>query len=268
MLSEQQRTEFDLFGVVKVNSLLSEQAGSRARNAVLSRFEGLGLACDDEWQLAGRSRTQWPDKGYSAKAIGNKIVEVERLLDEPNIKPIANTILENAELDRQVFKRPQILVTLPNAGNWFVPDNGWHVDLARLKSGRCPGVQLFVLLSEIKPKGGGTLVMAGSHKLLNNGSFIRASEVAKQIKQDPAFVALMTKSQAVYDDGGQTQRIELSAKENGLAIVELIGSPGDAYFMDLRVLHSAAPNVSDSPRMMATHRFLRADVVPELTIGK
>jgi hypothetical protein len=38
----------------------------------------------------------------------------------------------------------------------------------------------------------------------------------------------------------------------------------NAYLTDLRVLHTAAPNATDRPRMMATHRFVRADVVQEL----
>jgi hypothetical protein len=43
------------------------------------------------------------------------------------------------------------------------------------------------------------------------------------------------------------------------------GAPGDAYFTDLRVLHSGAPNAADRPRIMATHRFVRTDVMQELT---
>jgi len=46
--------------------------------------------------------------------------------------------------------------------------------------------------------------------------------------------------------------------------VELCGAPGDAYLVDLRVLHAAAPNASDRPRMMATHRFIREGVEQEL----
>jgi ectoine hydroxylase-related dioxygenase (phytanoyl-CoA dioxygenase family) len=39
---------------------------------------------------------------------------------------------------------------------------------------------------------------------------------------------------------------------------------GDAWLMDLRTLHVAAPNCSARPRLMATHRFLRADLTCEL----
>ena len=48
-----------------------------------------------------------------------------------------------------------------------------------------------------------------------------------------------------------------------LELVELTGVPGDAYLTDLRVLHSGAPNASVRPRMMATYRFMRADLMAE-----
>jgi hypothetical protein len=50
-----------------------------------------------------------------------------------------------------------------------------------------------------------------------------------------------------------------------LEVLELTGSAGDAYFTGLRVLHTGAPNAGDHPRIMATHRFVRADVMQELT---
>jgi ectoine hydroxylase-related dioxygenase (phytanoyl-CoA dioxygenase family) len=52
--------------------------------------------------------------------------------------------------------------------------------------------------------------------------------------------------------------------ETRLEVVELVGEPGDVWLMDLRVLHAAAPNCSDRPRLIATHRFLRADLMPEI----
>ncbi|WP_262694725.1 phytanoyl-CoA dioxygenase family protein [Kordiimonas aquimaris] len=268
MLTEQQRAEFDLHGILKVKSLLSEQAVSRARHAILSRFEALGLSRRGEWRLEGRSRAKWPDKGYSAKAVGNKIEEVENLLGEPGVEPIVGSTLEHANLDHQMFKRPQILVTLPNKGEWFIPKDGWHVDIARIGSGRRPGVQVFILLSEIKPQGGGTLVVSGSHRLLNNDGFIRSRDVAKQIQKKPGFCKLMSEIESASGELLRSEDSKHSNQQDDLSIVELTGSPGDAYFMDLRALHSAAPNISDHPRMMATHRFLRADTLPELTLSK
>lgn len=265
MLTEDQHSEFEKFGIVKIPALLSRQAISLGQKAILSRFERLNLAANGKWHLDGRPPAKWPDKGYSAKSIGNKIDDVERLLDEPGIKPVAHGLLNSSDLDHQYFKRPQILVTLPNAGDWFIPSNGWHVDIARAASGRRPGVQVFILLSDIKPQGGGTLVVRGSHKLLNDGRFIRSRDVVKILRQDPHFHdAISAKRPKPVEAHGAAGKMP-SAQNPELDLVELTGAPGDAYFVDMRAIHSAAPNMSAQPRVMATHRFLRADVVPELT---
>lgn len=267
MLTAQQCKNFDVSGVLKVKSLLSVDAVARARAAILGRFASLGLAANGRWTLSERAPAEWPDKGYSAKSIGNKISDVERLLDEPGVQPIVDTVLDHADLDREFFKRPQVLVTLPNAGAWFAPTDGWHVDIARTPSGVRPGVQVFILLSEIKPQGGGTLVLAGSHRLLNEGRFVRSRDVAKLLRQDRDVCAAMATTPETLEEYAKRAVKHDAGQNPHLGIVELIGSPGDAYFMDMRVLHSAAPNMADQPRVMATHRFMRADIVPELAAG-
>lgn len=264
MLTADQQTEFELSGVLKVKSLLSAPVISRARASVLSRFEALGFSRDGQWQLEDMPRSNWPDKGYSAKAIGNKIADVERLLDQPGVKSVVNDILDHADLDTEFFKRPQILVTLPNAGEWFMPHDGWHVDIPRLASGRRAGVQMFILLDEVKPQGGGTLVVAGSHQLLNNDVFVRSRDVTKLLRQEPFFHKLMSAPDSNAGGLAVTDNSVQSTQTADLEIVELTGSPGDAYCMDMRAIHSGAPNMSGQPRMMATHRFLRADVASEI----
>jgi ectoine hydroxylase-related dioxygenase (phytanoyl-CoA dioxygenase family) len=49
-----------------------------------------------------------------------------------------------------------------------------------------------------------------------------------------------------------------------LQVMEITGAPGDAWLIDLRVLHAAAPNAGDQPRVMLTHRFERADLLAEV----
>ena len=264
MLPPQQQAEFETSGVVKVRSVFSEPEISRARNAILARFEALNLSRNGQWHLDQRPPANWPDKGYSAKQIGNKIAEVECLLDAPPVKQITDNVLAHSKLDTQIFKRPQILVTLPNRGAWHVPHDGWHVDIPRLSSGQRPGVQIFIILSEIQPQGGGTLVVSGSHRLLNNGEFIRSRDVTKRLRQYSFFRKLMATPHPAPDQYRHTESDTKSQADIPLDIVELTGAPGDLYLMDMRALHSAAPNASHRPRMMATHRFLRAETAVEI----
>ena len=262
MLTADQQAEFNRSGVLKVDSLLSRAAVNVGRAAVLKRFERIGLSDSKRWLLDGIPRSDWPEKGYRTKDIGNTVQAVEKLLDEPGVRSIADKLLGHAELDCEFFKRPQILVTLPNSGEWFVPYGGWHVDEPRLSNGQCPGVQVFILLREIKPQGGGTLAIAGSHKLLNNGGFVQSRDVTKRLRKEPPLKDFMSHPRSSID---WFETGEVTTQSSGLKVVELTGSPGDAYFIDLRTLHSGAPNMRDEPRVMATHRFLKADAAAEMT---
>jgi len=147
---------------------------------------------------------------------------------------------------------PQLLFTLPNATTWTVPATIWHLDMPRLPAGGVPGVQLFTFLEPVLPEGGGTLVVAGSHRLLNTGRFIRSKDVKARLKRWPYFRELMAKdatdrSRFVHEVG-RVDDVELK-------VVELCGQPGDLYLTDLRLLHTLAPNAARVPRIMLTQRF-------------
>jgi ectoine hydroxylase-related dioxygenase (phytanoyl-CoA dioxygenase family) len=263
-LRPEQLAEFDRRGVLRVAGLLSGDRVRRAREYVQDRLAPLGLWREGAWRLGDHPKPQWPDSGLKAsKVIGNKHPDVEALIDEPALLAAVDVLLEGHAFDREIFKRPQLLISLPNADNWTAPTD-WHVDCPRLASGRRPGVQLFTFLDTVEPRGGGTLVIAGSHRLFNEGRFILAKELGRLLRREDFFRKLCSEG-----PGGRHNRAHLlnhagAVGNVALEVVELTGAPGDAYLIDLRVVHAVAPNAADRTRMMATHRFWRADVVQEL----
>ena len=53
-----------------------------------------------------------------------------------------------------------------------------------------------------------------------------------------------------------------------LELVELYGNIGDVYLMDIRILHSIAPNPMINPRIMASQRYLSEKVREHYDITK
>jgi ectoine hydroxylase-related dioxygenase (phytanoyl-CoA dioxygenase family) len=264
LLTSQQRDEFDRLGVLRLKGLLSAERVRRAREAVLRPLERLGLWRDGSWRLDAVARPRWPDSGLkTSKAIGNKQPDIEALIQDPALLAIVDELLEGQPFDRTVYRRPQVLFTLPNAEAWTVP-TGWHVDGPRLASGRGHGVQLFTFLDAVEPGGGGTLVVTGSHRLLNEGRAIRIAEMRRLLCRDAFFRRLYC--DPPIDEVARTDLMSETRVMGDveLSIVELTGEPGDVYLADLRVLHAAAPNTADHPRVMATDRFVRVDVMEEL----
>ena len=259
-LTPQHREAFERQGVLKLDSLLSADVVREARELVYRKLEQVGVTQDGGWRLGDGSKPQWPATGLkTSKVIGNRQPEFEALIGEPDVIAVVDALLEGQPYDRTIFKRPQLLLTLPNAEAWSLP-SGWHSDFPRLASRQSPGIQLFVCLDKVLPSGGGTLVVAGSHRLLNSGRFLRTADITAALGRAAFFQRLFAGSEATDLPVGEEDGVELQ-------VMEMTGAPGDAYLMDLRLLHAAAPNALDRPRLMATHRFARADLMRESADG-
>lgn len=260
-LSSEQRAAFDREGVLRLPQFVSPPALEAARAVVLKPLSELGLWRDGAWRVDALPRPKWPAKGLKApKAIGNRHAELAALFEEPAARALVDELLEGRDHDRTIYRRPNVLITLPNADAWFVP-NQWHADGMRLKSGESPGVQLFVMLDDVAPGGGGTMAVAGSHRLLNDGRNLKTAQIRDELVREPFFRDLYADERApgraeLLDRRGRVGDVEV-------ALVEMTGAAGDVWVIDLRVLHSAAPNAAATPRLMVTNRFVRADVVAE-----
>ena len=77
-----------------------------------------------------------------------------------------------AVLETRAWETPRrwgaIFVAFPTAREWGVPAGGWHID-ANYRSRLWPpgGVQTHALFGDIAPRGGGSLILSGSHRLIH-----------------------------------------------------------------------------------------------------
>lgn len=150
------------------------------------------------------------------------------------------------------------LITFPNPGcSWAVPSSGWHVDSTRWSAEReCPGIVAFTFLDEVRPRGGGTLVMPGSHRLTwqlcrRVGGFMRTSEMKATLAAEcPWFADLWRESTTDPDELRRYFHDGVAIEGTHVHLAELCGQPGDIVLMNQRILHVAAPNALDTPRMM------------------
>jgi len=147
------------------------------------------------------------------------------------------------------------LVTFPN-GPWRLPRAGWHTDGPTWPTGAREAssfLRLFVLLEPAAVRGGGTLCVTGSHRLLQvladeEGAMLRSPTGRERLRREsPWFGALWG-----GDEADRTRTLmEDGAVVRGVAVrvEEMIGEPGDLILMRASVLHAIAPNESDRPRL-------------------
>jgi hypothetical protein len=261
-LTRHQFEEFERSGVLRLEGLLSDEVVRPARDVVLRQLAKTGLWRDGAWRLDALPRPTWPDHGLkTSKVIGNRHEQLAALIGDPALCAVVDALLGGRAYAAQgAYKRPNVLFTLPNAQTWSLPD-GWHTDSPRLASNESAGVQLFTFLEPVGPRGGGTVVIAGSHWLINEGRHIRPRDLVAQLRRDVVFREMLSATPPGVGDGGLPAA---TVHDAPLRVMELTGSPGDAWLMDLRVLHASAPNAGDRPRVMLTHRFERADLLPEV----
>lgn len=204
----------------------------------------------------GQPGAVWPKGGVNVKRLGVRPAEIEAVFAAPEMIALSSALLDGAAPDRTIWKRPQLLVTLPNAAPWPAP-RGWHRDFPRLaKPGRL-GAQVFLCLDAVAPGGGATWVVAGSHRLLVAGSALPIRDVHARLRRLDYIRALY---EGVNDLRGHRGEVEGVALEP----VELSGGPGDVFVMDPRAMHSASANGSDRPRIMGTDRLVTAEVAAEV----
>lgn len=130
----------------------------------------------------------------------------------------------------------QLLLSLPRQGTWTLQRLNWHVDVTADPPDQLPGIQAFVLIDDLAPKGGATLAVAGSHHHHARGS------ASAQVLRD-----LLARAPA---------DLETRLADKGMHLLEMCGKAGDVVLMDMRLLHTPSINATKHLRMMATSRFL------------
>lgn len=155
------------------------------------------------------------------------------------------------------------LITFPNATRWELPYKGWHQDWDFTVD--CDPIRFckaFVFLNEVRPTGGGTLVVRGSHRLHGRYDMGRATDANGRIRkgssllyeQCPWLRDLVTAGDATH----RRARFMDSAEDvDGVAlrVVELTGHPGDVVLIHPWLIHTVAPNAADGPRFMRAPVF-------------
>ena len=289
-ISDATRLEFAERGVVRIEGLIPDAAVTPNRERVHGILEEAGVWQDGRW-IANHERAENQPPGKFDWLAPTKPLPMRRIRDCAKSKAFQAMFATDAlaaakELGGErlfaseptasgaigAFSRPQLLFTPPGARHWFVPNAMWHVDVPRLGDVGPPGVQIFILLDDLPPGGGATLVVAGSHRLLND-RVRRSKDVKKSLKRRPYFQHLMgprpqyrNPSEGANIDADSAHLLHQPGHDGDvpLQVVEMAGKAGDAYITDLRLLHTLAPNASPRPRLMATQRLPYPDIAHKL----
>jgi len=143
---------------------------------------------------------------------------------------------------------------------WTVPTGVWHWDCALHQNvGAVERLVVFTFFSPVETGGGGTLIVEGSHRLLQSfyhqlppeeRALAHRTLRKRLLEWDPWLQRLC--GLETVPAGRNTYLMGASHDVRGfpLRVVELTGRPGDAVICHPLMFHTTAPNHSDVPRFM------------------
>lgn len=256
MLTPEQRTQFEQEGFVKLPAAVDPELVAEMRDAVWKRAAAVvGVHRDrpETWKRVSPRYVRSISKagGFDAMCSPALRAALDELLGPDGwSKP------------RQAG---QLLMNEPSPGEWDVPHKQWHFDFAAPSAAeRLPGAQAFVFLDRVEPRGGGTLAIAGIHRLVEQVRRAagpryegRSAELRRDLKRVVPWLRALTTLRSGED---RVARFMTPSDCDGveLRVVEFCGEPGDAVLMHCWLMHAGAPNRGTQPRIVLTERFRRS----------
>lgn len=139
----------------------------------------------------------------------------------------------------------------------------WHLDIGSVRYLRpLPVLRAFTFLAPVPPAGGGTLYVAGSHRLAlamedakasahaDSGRIMRSRDVRERLKAEHPWLARLLS--ATEGQARELLGVDVRVGGHDLRFEEMTGSEGDLILMHPAVLHASSHNALDQPRMMLT----------------
>ena len=153
--------------------------------------------------------------------------------------------------------KPLLLLTFSNQHDYLgdsqIPSRMWHSDAPHLPGKGLSGIIVLGFLNRVEPRGGGTMVIQGSHRLFEESERPIPSRVVRRRLKKHALMRDLFTPGAENRDRYLKETTYVDGAE--LKVVELVGNPGDAWFVDAGCLHTITRNYLDEPRMMVRGFF-------------
>ena len=254
VLTETQVAQFERDGFVKLESAFPRESALAAQDFLWERLAAQGVRKDDP--------TTWVEP-----MVHLKETYTDPVFQACQTERLTGAIEDLIGRDRWAGKgKPPywgwwpVNFAVGADKSWTVPTGGWHWDGIQFKhfvDAPDQGLLLLPMFSETGPRGGASLIAAGSHRPvarllakhpdginigeaigLSNATYPWLSALTSQANSPADRVAYFMEQDG-QDDTGQPLRV-----------VEATASPGDVYLCHPFVYHAASQNHSGIPRFM------------------
>lgn len=257
LLSTEQIDLFNEKGYVKIPEVLN-------REIALQMQEEIWVELEDDFGIKRSDTKTWTTPAHSPKRA--KISPTNELLINDKFRSIISSLIGKSN-----WEEPKswggFLVNFPEKEHqkWDLVNKLWHWDYELFRQPELGGLLIFSFFSEVLPKGGGTLIVSGSHRALRQyyaalstqQKIMKHGEQRKHFMKTHPYFKKLTSPELKH-----TKHVDWFMDEEQvfdgvpLKVVELTGNPGDVVFCHPRLVHApVGMNHNDYPRIMRT-KFL------------
>ena len=262
MLTAEQREEFDHTGIMRLPGAIAPKETQEMLNLVWDAVEQRTDVRRDD-----------PRTWKGQRVMGKQDLPASTTFAQIGSPAICDTL--DRLFGRSKWQRPErwasMLVTFPDsAAKWSVPHTTWHLDFPASRDFEgLFAARLFVCLARLTRGGGGTVFVAGSHRLVqklisdSDADQIRSAEARKALIRAHPWVKSLCSPDGKTDRVGQF--MNRSARLTGgvdARVVEMTGEAGDVLLTHPLLLHAAATNCTQSPRIVLSSTIYRCGVTP------
>ena len=251
------RSCFGATGVVRLRGAFAAEQAAVMKAAVWRHAERqAGLRPGDPASWAGSPVLNW--QGLKHNPVFTPLVDNQSVRD-------ALEVIFGAGAWQPPRFGAQILFSLPEPGPWVLPD-AWHMDCG-FEEATWPvrSVKLFAFFGEIGPRGGGTMLLPGTHEVVDRyrEGLPTPAGAGKEnwrpfMRHDP-WLARLLDGARLPDHGRPLVGAASEIDGVPVQVVELTGSPGDVVVTHLHVFHARSPNTDTVPRLMLGKEILAED---------
>lgn len=141
------------------------------------------------------------------------------------------------------------MVSFPSRDPWDVPRGHWHTEGSPARP--VSQVRVSAYLSSVRPRGGGTLIVAGSHRV---AELHRGTDSGRRYRE--RLMERFDWFRGLWRGEPDEDRIHRYMVEGAvvdgipLRVVELVGEPGDVVIWHPTLLHRSGVNTADHPRLI------------------
>src|SRR6266852_7102226 len=259
MLTPEQRDEFRRVGILRLPGAIASRDAKEMCESVwsaLRRRYDVRRDAPDTWGARRITGTHDLPKGAAFAQVGSPAVReaLDDLLGRRNWEPPE--------------RWGSLLVAFPESRErWTVPHQGWHLDFPATRSLQgLFAVRIFTCLAKLPPGGGGTLFVAGSHRLVDtlprkeNVERLRSADARKALIRSCPWVEALCSADGT--DGRVQRFVERGEAfdDAELRVVQMTAEPGDVVLTHPYLLHAGAKNCSSGPRIVLSSSVFRSGV--------